>query len=148
VVYQSHDRGNGFLGFIFREGTSLIYAALILYAIWGGYSPAIDTPERAFAAGLLIGIVSLLYVGAQAFAVVSAPLARESRHLLDLLLSLVQLAVVGFAIGLNLTGNLQLNLFQKGVLWCGAAATVIDVVIFTWFNMKLNKLSSEFVPMR
>jgi len=29
-----------------------------------------------------------------------------------------------------------------------ARARVIDVVIFTWLNMKLNKLASDFVQMR
>ena len=136
------------IGFLVREGTAVIFAALIWYAIWGGYEPALDTAEQAFHQAVIAGMIALLYVAFQALAVVTAPLARETRYLLDLLLSLIPLAVAGYAVVQNLTGQLPLTPYQQAVLWLGGTAAVIDVVIFTWFNMKLNKLASDFVQMR
>lgn len=138
----------GVLGFFVREGTSVIFAFLVWYVIWGGYAPSFETPELAFRHAVIAGMVTLIYIGLQALAVVSAPLARETRYLLDLLLSLVPLAIVGYAVVQSLTGYLPLTEYQKAVLWLAGTACVIDVVIFTWFNMKLNKLASDFVQMR
>ena len=36
------------LGFLVREGTALVFAGRIWYAIWGGFSLALDTPDQAF----------------------------------------------------------------------------------------------------
>jgi hypothetical protein len=138
----SADRSSVMLGLLFREGSALIFTALIWYAIWGGYAPDLSTPERAFQAALLIGLIALAYVGMQAIAVVSAPLGGTTRYLLDLILSLVPLAVVGYAAALDVSGYQPVGLYQRGVLWFGGAATLIDVVLFTWFNMKVNKLAS------
>ncbi|MFN3746773.1 MAG: hypothetical protein ACK4TL_18890 [Hyphomicrobiaceae bacterium] len=136
-----------FLGFLVREGTALIFAGLIWFAIWGGYRPHLETPEQAFLEALFIGLLALGYLGLQALAVVSAPLARETRYLLDLLLSLVPLALIGYATAQALSGQMSISLYQKGVLWLGGAACAVDVVLFTWFNMKLNKLASDYVQM-
>lgn len=136
------------LGFLVREGTSVVFAGLIWYAIWGGYHPQLDTPQLAFKQALGIGSISLVYLGLQAVAVVSAPLARETRYLMDLLLSLLPLALIGYAVAQWATGQMVPTLFQKGVLLMGGIACIIDVVVFTWFNMKLNKLASDFVQMR
>jgi hypothetical protein len=95
-----------------------------------------------------IGTVALVYLGLQAIAVVSAPLARETRYLMDLLLSLLPLALIGYAAAQWATGQMSPTMFQKGVLLMGGIACIIDVVVFTWFNMKLNKLASDFVQMR
>lgn len=46
------------------------------------------------------------------------------------------------------TGQMNLSQFQKGVLWRARVACVIDMVVFTWLNMKLKRLSSDFVQMR
>ncbi len=138
----------GILGFLFREGSALGFAALLWYALWGGYAPNLGTPEQAFRSALIIGMIALIYVGLQALAVASNPRRRATRYLVDLLLSLIPLAVVGYAIALNISGYLPLTFYQKGIVWLGGLATVIDVVLFTWFNMKLNKLTANFAIMR
>jgi heme A synthase len=148
LTNDSGVQSRGVLGFFVREGTSVIFAFLVWYAIWGGYAPSFGTPELAFRHAVIAGMVTLIYIGLQALAVVSAPLARETRYLLDLLLSLVPLAIVGYAVVQNLSGYLPLTEYQKAVLWLAGTACVIDVVIFTWFNMKVNKLASDFVQMR
>jgi hypothetical protein len=138
----------GVLGFLMREGTALIFAAFVWFVIWGGYHPRMESAEQAFTHALVAGLIAIAYLGLQALAVVTAPLARETRYLLDLVLSLVPLALIGYATVQAFTGQLTLTLFQKGVLCLGGTACTIDVIIFTWFNMKLNKLASDFVPMR
>jgi hypothetical protein len=145
MVSSSAGRSSSVLGLLFREGSALIFAALVWFAIWGGYAPPVNTPEQAFQVALIIGLIALAYVGMQAVVVVSAPLGRTTRYLLDLILSLVPLAVVGYAAGLSISGYQPISLYQKGVLWFGGAATLIDVVLFTWFNMKVNKLASGVV---
>lgn len=133
------------LGLLFREGSALIFAALIWYALWGGYAPDVSTPERAFQVALILGLIALAYVGIQAAVVLTAPLGGTGRYLLDMMFSLVPLAVVGYAAALNMSGHQPVTLYQNAVLWFGAAATLIDVVLFTWFNMKVNKLASRIV---
>lgn len=145
--HKSNSSG-GVFGFLVREGTALIFAAFVWFVIWGGYHPRLESPEQGFTHTLVAGLVALGYLGLQALAVVTAPLARETRYLLDLVLSLVPLALIGYATVQAFTGQMTLTLFQKGVLCLGGTACTIDVIIFTWFNMKLNKLASDFVPMR
>ena len=148
MVSSSEERSSGVLRLIFHEGSALIFAALLWFAIWGGYAPDMSTPERAFQAALIVGLIALAYVGMQAAAVVSAPLGRTTRYLLDLMLSLVPLAVVGYATALNLSGYQPISLYQKGVLWFGGVASLIDVVLFTWFNMRMTKVASSVIMVR
>jgi hypothetical protein len=119
----------GVLGFLMREGTALIFAAFVWFAIWGGYHPRMETTEQAFTHALVAGLIALGYLGLQALAVVTAPLARETRYLLDLVLSLVPLALIGYATMQAFTGQLTLTLFQKGVLCLGGTACMIDVTL-------------------
>ena len=137
-----------FFGFLVREGTAFIFTGLIWYAIWGGYAPKLDMPEAAFGAALMMGIIALVYVGIQAIAVAVSSLGRVSRYMLDLLVSLVPLALVSYATALSMSGHLPLTFYQWGVLLLGGIACFIDVVIFTWFNMKVNKLANRVVLVR
>jgi hypothetical protein len=73
----------------------------------------------------------------------NVPRGKGTRYMVDLFLSLIPLAVVALAIALNISGNLPLTFYQRGVIWIGGLASIIDVVFFTWFNMKLNKLTSH-----
>jgi hypothetical protein len=138
-------RSFSMLGLLFREGSALVFAALIWFAIWGRYTLPMNTPEQAFQSALIIGLIALFYVGIQAAVVVTTPVGRTTRYLLDLLFSLVPLAVVGYAAALGTAGYQPISLYHRGVLWFGGVAGFIDVVLFTWFNMRLNKLASAFV---
>jgi hypothetical protein len=148
MVSPSAGSSSSFLGLLFREGSALIFAALIWYAIWGGFAPTLDTPEQGFRAALIIGLIGLVYVGLQAAGAVNAPVGRTARHLMDMVFSLAPLAVVGYAIALHAAGYQPLSFYQRGVLWIGAVACLIDVVLFTWFTMRLNKLASPLLKIR
>jgi hypothetical protein len=145
MVNSSAGRSSSVLGLLFREGSALIFAALIWLAIWSRYAPPVNTPEQALRVALTIGLIALAYVGIQAAVVVTAPIGHTGRYLLDLVLSLVPLAVVGYAAALSTSGYQALDLYQRVVLWFGGAASLIDVVLFTWFNMRVNKLASTIV---
>jgi hypothetical protein len=60
-------------------------------------------------------------------------------------LALSPLFVVGYAAIDWLRGNNDLNVFQVIVMVQATLATLIDVVIFTWFSLRLNKLSIQAV---
>jgi hypothetical protein len=138
-------RSSSMLGLLFREGSALILAALIWFAIWGRYTLPTSTPEQAFQSALIIGLIALVYVGIQGAIVVTAPIGPTSRYLLDLILSLVPLAVVGYAAAIGTADDQPMTFYQRGVLWFGGAAALIDVVLFTWFNMRLKKLASTII---
>jgi hypothetical protein len=148
MVGASVERSSSFFGLLWREGSALLLAALIWYAIWGGYAPNVDTPEQSFQVALTIGLIALFYVGLQAAAAITSPFGRTARHLLDLLFSLVPLAIVGYAVALNAAGYQPISFYQRGVLWFGGLACLIDVVLFTSFTMRVNKLASPFVRLR
>ena len=148
MTNHSKSENSGLVGFLFREGSALSFAALIWYAVWGGYAPNLGTPERAFRVALIIGLIALTYVALQALTVMNIPRGKGTRYMVDLFLSLIPLAVVALAIALNISGNLPLTFYQRGVIWIGGLASIIDVVFFTWVNMKLNKLTSHIGVLR
>ena len=148
MSHSSKHTNSSWLGLLFREGTALGFAGLIWYIVWGGYEPNLVTSEEAFRSALFMGLVAIAYLGIQALAVVMSPVGRVSRYLLDLLVSVVPLFIVGFAAFLNISGELPLTFYQKGALWFSGAASFIDVLIFTWFNLKVNRLSHNVVLLR
>jgi len=138
----------GTFAFFVREGSSLIFAALIWYVFWGGYTPVIDTPEQAFNTAVLAGLIAVIYLAIQALSVVMQQVGQETRYLIDTLLSLVPLALIGYAATQHINGAVELPYHLVGVLWLFGVAAAADVVINTWTGMKLNKLATDFVQMR
>lgn len=138
----------GTFALLVREGSSLIFAALIWYVFWGGYTPVIDTPEQAFNTAVIAGLIAVIYLAIQALAVVMQQVGQETRYLIDTLLSLVPLALIGYAATQHINGAAELPYHLVGVLWLFGVAAAADVVINTWTGMKLNKLATDFVQMR
>lgn len=58
---------------------------------------------------------------------------------------LLPLFVVGYAVLDWLRGKSELNVFQAVVMVQATLATLIDVVIFAWFSLRLNKLSIQAI---
>ena len=138
----------GMFTFILREGSSLIFAALIWYLFWGGYVPTLDTPEQAYNLAVMAGLIAVIYLAIQALTVVMQPVGQETRYLFDTLLSLVSLAMIGYAATQHINGTTELPYHLVGVLWLFGLAAAADVFINTWIGLKLNKLASDFVTMR
>ena len=81
----------------------------------------------------------------QARAVLAQPRSGVVHSLIEILVSLLPLFVVGYAAVDWLRGNTELNVFQAFVMVQATLATLIDVVIFTWFSLRLNKLSIQAI---
>jgi len=138
----------GTFALIVREGSSLIFAALIWFVFWGGYAPALETPEQTFNLAVLAGMIAIGYLSLQALAVVNQPVGQETRFLVDIMLSLVPLALVAYAAVQHVNGASELPYHLVGILWLFGAVAVSDVVINTWMGLKLNKLASDMVIMK
>jgi hypothetical protein len=92
-----------------------------------------------------VGVIALIYVALQARAVLAQPRSGVVHSLIEILVSLLPLFVVGYAALDWLRGNNELNVFQVIVMMQATLATLIDVVILTWFSLRLNKLSIQAV---
>lgn len=134
-------------GFLLREGSAILFATLIWLAIWGGFAPDLQDIGNGMFHAAVISSVALVYLGLKAFAVVTAPLRRELRSVLNFVLSLIPMALIGYAAMQFANGSLSLNQYQHGVIWAGGLACMIDVIVYTWFAMKLNKHATEYVEM-
>ncbi len=102
----------GTFALIVREGSSLIFAALIWFVFWGGYAPVLDTPEQTFNLAVLAGLIAIGYLSLQALAVVNQPVGQETRFLVDIMLSLVPLALVAYAAVQHINGSSELPYHQ------------------------------------
>jgi len=88
-------------------------------------------------------VIALIYVARQARAVLAQPRSGVIHSLIEILVSLLPLFVVGYAVIDWLRGENPLSVFQVIVMVQATLATLIDVVIFTWFSLQLNKLSIQ-----
>ena len=83
-----------------------------------------------------IGVIALLYVAWHARAILSQSHNGVGHSLVGIVVSLLPLFVVDWARG----GN-PLSVFQDIVMVQASLATLIDVVIFTWFSLRLNRMT-------
>jgi uncharacterized membrane protein len=90
-----------------------------------------------------IGIVALFYVALQARSVLTQPRSGVAHAMIEILISLLPLFVVVYAFVDWMRGANALSVFQTIVMVQAIMATLIDVVIFTLFSLKLNKLSIQ-----
>jgi hypothetical protein len=94
-----------------------------------------------------VGVIALFYVALQARAVLGQPRAGVMHSLIEILISPLPLFVVGYAAVDWLRGTKELNVFQIIVMAQASLAILIDVIIFTWFSLRLNKRSVQGVEM-
>jgi hypothetical protein len=105
----------------------------------------VQTTDDAMQHVSWVGIIALVYVALQARAVLAQSRAGVVHSLIEILVSLLPLFVIGYAAVDWLRGNKELNVFQVIVMAQASLATLIDVVIFTWFSLRLNKLSIQAI---
>jgi hypothetical protein len=133
------------LPFFARHGAPIVFSVLLLYVLWWGHTPQVQTADDAMQHVSWVGIIALVYVALQARAVLAQPRAGVMHSLVEILVSLLPLFVIGYAALDWLRGNKELNVFQVIVMAQASLATLIDVVIFTWFSLRLNKLSIQAI---
>jgi len=135
----------GTAGFLGKHGAPIAFAGLLWYVLWWGHSPELPTVDAAMWHVSWVGIVALLYVALQARAVLIQPRSGVMHAMIEILISLLPLFVVVYAFVDWMRGANALSVFQVIVMVQAIMATLIDVVIFTWFSLKLNKLSIQAV---
>jgi hypothetical protein len=133
------------LPFFARHGAPIVFSVLLLYVLWWGHTPQVQTTDDAMQHASWVGIIALVYVAFEARAVLAQPRAGVVHSLIEILVSLLPLFVIGYAALDWLRGNKELNVFQVIVMTQASLATLIDVVIFTWFSLRLNKLSIQAI---
>ena len=131
------------LRFMARHGAPLVFAGLLWWVLWWGHTPNVQTVDAAMRHVSWVGVIALIYVALQARAVLGQPRSGVMHSLVEILVSLLPLFVVGYAVIDWLRGDNPLSVFQVIVMVQATLATLIDVVIFTWFSLQLNKLSIQ-----
>jgi hypothetical protein len=141
----AHRLGVAGLDFTSKHGAPLVFAGVLWWVLWWGHTPQVQTVDDAMRHVSWVGVMALVYVALQARAVLAQPRSGVVHSLIEILVSLLPLFVVGYAAVDWLRGNNELNVFQVIVMVQATLATLIDVVIFTWFSLRLNKLSIQAI---
>lgn len=133
--------GRSILGLGVRHGAPIVLSVLLWWLLWFGHAPSVATTDEAMKHVSWIGIVALVYLAWQAQAILVQPRGGVMHTLVEILVSLLPLFVVGYAVIDWLRDGNPLSVFQVIVMTQAALATLIDVVIFTWFSLRLNRLT-------
>ena len=96
--------------FVRRHGAPVAFALLLVYVLWWGHAPGVRTVDEAMRHDSWIGIIALIYVALQARPVLTQPRSGVMHSLVEI------------------------------VVARAALATLIHVIIFTWFSLRLKKL--------
>lgn len=137
--------GRAALRFASRHGAPIVFAGLLWWVLWWGHTPILQNVDDAVRHVSCVGIIALVYVALQARAVLVQPRGGVTHSLIEIVVSLLPLFVVGYAFLDWMRGGNALSVFQVIVMVQAAMATLIDVVVFTWFSLRLNKLSIQAV---
>ena len=140
-VTRSLRSQHGTLNFLLNHGAPIAFAGLLWYVLWWGHSPELLTVDAAMWHISWVGVIALLYVALQARAVLAQPRSGAMHAMIEIVLSLFPLFVVVYAFIDWMRGVNSLSLFQVIVMVQATMATLIDVVIFTWFSISLSRLS-------
>ncbi len=140
--------GRGIAAFLFNHGAPIVLSGLLLYVLWWGHSPQLQTVDAAMWHVSCVGIIALLYVALQARAVLAQPRSGVMHAMIEILISLLPLFVVVYAFIDWMRGANPLSVFQVIVMVQATLASLIDVVIFTWFSMSLSRLSVHTLDIR
>lgn len=124
-----------------RHGAPIVLSVLLWWILWVGHTPSVATTDEAMKHVSWIGVIALLYVAWQARAILEQPRGGVVHALVEIIVSLLPLFVVGYAAVDWARGVNQLSVFQVIVMTQAVLATLIDVVIFTWFSLRLNRLT-------
>lgn len=143
-----HRGWQGLLSLIFNHGAPFILSALLLNVLWWGHSPELQTVDAAMRHISWVGVIALLYVAWQARSVLAQPRGGAMHTMIEILVSLLPLFVVVYAYVDWIRGANTLSVFQVIVMVQATLATLIDVVIFSWFAVSLTRLSAHTIDIR
>lgn len=137
-----------FLSLLLNHSAPIVLSALLLYVLWWGHSPELPTVDAAMRHVSWVGVIALLYVAWQARSVLAQPRAGAMHTMIEILVSLLPLFVVVYAFVDWMRGANALSVFQVIVMVQSTLATLIDVVIFSWFSVSLTRLSAHTIDIQ
>lgn len=143
-----HRGGRDLLAFLLNHGAPIILSVLLLYVLWLGHSPELPNVDAAMRHVSWVGVVALIYVAWQARSVLAQPRGGAMHTMIEILVSLLPLLVVIYAFVDWMRGSNALSVFQVIVMVQATLATLIDVVIFSWFSVSLTRLSAHTIDIR
>jgi hypothetical protein len=129
----------------FHYVVSILAGVGLAYMVWFWHPthPQPATPEAAAWHIFIVALVVMIYLAIQATATLAMTVGSERRILMDQLFSLLPLLVFGYALIDWGRGNLEMTIFQWMTLCLWGLAAGIDVVLFTWFSMRVMRRSPE-----
>ena len=133
---------------LLNHGAPILLSALLLYVLWWGHSPDLPNVDAAMRHVSWVGVIALLYVAWQARSVLAQPRSGAMHTMIEILVSLLPLFVVVYAFIDWMRGSNYLSVFQVIVMVQATLATLIDVVIFSWFSVSLTRLSAHTIDIR
>lgn len=145
---MKHRGGRGLLALLFNHGTPIMLSVLLLYVLWWGHSPELPNVDAAIRHVSWVGVIALLYVAWQARSVLAQPRGGAMHTMIEILVSLLPLFVVIYAFVDWMRGSNALSVFQVIVMVQATLATLIDVVIFSWFSVSLTRLSAHTIDIQ
>jgi hypothetical protein len=145
---MQHSDGRGLLALLLNHGAPFLLSALLLYVLWWGHSPELPNVDAAMRHVSWVGVIALLYVAWQARSVLAQPRGGAMHTMIEILVSLLPLFVVIYAFVDWMRGSNALSVFQVIVMAQATLATLIDVVIFSWFSVSLTRLSAHTIDIR
>lgn len=140
--------GRGLLALLLNHGAPFLLSALLLYVLWWGHSPELPNVDAAMRHVSWVGVIALLYVAWQARSVLAQPRGGAMHTMIEILVSLLPLFVVVYAFVDWMRGSNALSVFQVIVMVQATLATLIDVVIFSWFSVSLTRLSAHTIDIQ
>lgn len=140
--------GTSLLPLLFQHGAPVLLSAVLAYILWWGHSPDLPDVEAAMRHVSWIGVIALLYVAWQARSVLAQPRSGAMHTMIEILVSLLPLFVVVYAFVDWMRGSTTLSVFQVIVIVQATLATLIDVVIFSWFSVSLTRLSAHTIDIQ
>ena len=134
-----------FIAFLFREGSSIIYALyLALFALTDVC--VICLPGGALSM-FLVALGGLFYLSLQN-ALAAYSRVGNDRPILDFFFSLAPLFVLAMITVLSVTGVVSLSKFEVLALLYAGCIAMIDVIFNTQVVFKMNRLATDMVQMK
>ena len=134
-----------FVKFLFREGSSILFALFLLAFVY-------LTPEQGFFPHTTGGLffMTLLCLGYLALQMGMAAFAQvgHDKPLLDLFFSLIPMFALFGIVLLAAIGQVALSGFHVYCLIIAGLVTVMDVIFNTQVLFKMNRLATDMVQMR
>ena len=133
------------VSFLFREGSSVIFALLIL-----GFAliklEFLQVPHTATGM-FIVSVVSLIYLGLQ-MAMAAFTKVGDDKPTLDMFFSMLPMFALVIIGVLAVVGATELSGFHLMGLLIAGGVVSMDVVLNTQVVFKINRLATDFVQMR